>query len=753
MKKIILLLCMLMPVVMIRAQSQTKEELVDASERLHKLIYHLHIDVKPEKESQWLEWLKLSESNDQSKEDRQSYWGLFANDLALSLDASEADKKQVKTFVGFGIKKLPDYKFTAANTTPDNELGEIVKRGSGPVNLILIPPIGNTWQIFEPFMQANKDVFTMYTFTYPGFGNAPSYLRPQRDYIKRQWLSSVENALQKLVMKEKLDEVFFLGLESSVYTALKMAKHLPNKTKGVIAMNGYYPLESERSTRELADVEDKAFPFFEVFTAYMPKPPTVQSGRYLSEDMGLHMKYLNRKSWTVEMSYARILYFNELKINDLAKIVERGFETPILSILSVYSPSAPNTGFRPHVSSWQKAANNLPKLSIQTVFIPNSGDATFLDQPEKTNKVISQFTSDPEAFEPPGLGGAGVVISSPPSKTSLMLGGTNIKLSYNRPAVKGREIFGDLVPYGKVWRAGANEATSISFDHPVLINGQPLAAGKYSLFVLPEKGKWTFIFNRIIHQWGAFNYDQGSDALRIEVDVSTADFSEYMKYEFDNLTWKSLNLTLSWADRQGSLTITEPYEPPVVPNSVAKFNWCQLLEDGEKDGVSKGLADAKTMAYYYDSDTDSLWFKFDLYNSPNPFAWAVNLLFDTDMDQSNGAGWFGKHNRGFRFEKMVLHWERREKDGFNGVRGISNESGVRNRSWANESKDNLRFYIDLEKKAFFLGMKRTDVHPDLTKFNVIGAVGEYTTYNDTISNENFATIDLSDDLSSKKDKE
>jgi len=106
---------------------------------------------------------------------------------------------------------------------------------------------------------------------------------------------------------------------------------------------------------------------------------------------------------------------------------------------------------------------------------------------------------------------------SPPATASGLFGDLNITLDYSSPAVKEREIWGALVPYGEVWRTGANEANVITLNMDVLVNGEQLPAGKYSLFTIPGEGDWTVIFNKIYDQWGAFDYDASEDMLRIKV--------------------------------------------------------------------------------------------------------------------------------------------------------------------------------------------------------------------------------------------
>src|SRR6185369_10581652 len=118
-------------------------------------------------------------------------------------------------------------------------------------------------------------------------------------------------------------------------------------------------------------------------------------------------------------------------------------------------------------------------------------------------------------------------------KSSLMqtIGTTDMTITYSRPGVKGRKIWGALVPYGQVWRTGANEASTISFSDDVTINGQKLPAGTYSLHTIPGEKEWTLIFNSVANQWGSFSYDQSKDALRVKAFPAPASFTEWMTFE------------------------------------------------------------------------------------------------------------------------------------------------------------------------------------------------------------------------------
>ncbi len=108
--------------------------------------------------------------------------------------------------------------------------------------------------------------------------------------------------------------------------------------------------------------------------------------------------------------------------------------------------------------------------------------------------------------------------------------GVSVTLTYGRPEVKGRTLWGKLVPYGKVWRTGADEATAITFDSAVKIDGKTLPAGTYAFFAIPGEKKWTLIFNTVAEQWGAYSYDQSKDALRVEVTPKKAKHTEALDF-------------------------------------------------------------------------------------------------------------------------------------------------------------------------------------------------------------------------------
>jgi hypothetical protein len=126
------------------------------------------------------------------------------------------------------------------------------------------------------------------------------------------------------------------------------------------------------------------------------------------------------------------------------------------------------------------------------------------------------------------------------------IGLTDITIVYHRPEVGGREIWGKTVPYGKVWRSGANENTTITFSDDVSVEGKPLAAGTYGLHTIPDKDQWTIIFSKNATSWGSFSYDEKEDALRVTTKPRAAESFEVLTYVFDDVKPDSAAATLRW---------------------------------------------------------------------------------------------------------------------------------------------------------------------------------------------------------------
>lgn len=182
---------------------------------------------------------------------------------------------------------------------------------------------------------------------------------------------------------------------------------------------------------------------------------------------------------------------------------------------------------------------------------------------------------------------------SPKATVSQTVGTTDITIEYHRPGVKGRQIWGGLVPYDQPWRMGANEATTISFSDPVVVEGKELAAGTYSLFAIPGPEKWTLVINEDPEQWGAYGYDPAKDALRVDVTPEPSSHTEWMRFNIDPVSPTSAVMTLNWENLAVPMNVEVPVgdivwkdiDSTLASSYASAAGWA--LESGER--LDQGL--------------------------------------------------------------------------------------------------------------------------------------------------------------------
>jgi len=170
---------------------------------------------------------------------------------------------------------------------------------------------------------------------------------------------------------------------------------------------------------------------------------------------------------------------------------------------------------------------------------------------------------------------------------------TDVTITYHRPLVGGRKVWGAMVPYGQVWRAGANDNTTIEFSDPVQIEGQTLPKGVYGLHMIPTADSWTVIFSRNSTSWGSFTYDQKEDALRVTVKPAASEMHEALTYEFGEVKPDSAVITLRWEKLAVPFRVTADKEATLANvrnqfRTLPAYSW-----DGWND-AGKWCLDSKT---------------------------------------------------------------------------------------------------------------------------------------------------------------
>lgn len=165
--------------------------------------------------------------------------------------------------------------------------------------------------------------------------------------------------------------------------------------------------------------------------------------------------------------------------------------------------------------------------------------------------------------------------TSPRQTISQQLSISKIDIDYGRPAVKGREIFGKLVPFGEVWRAGANGSSKITFGQDFMFGGKMVKAGSYGLFIIPQANEWTVILNKDSAGWGAYAYDAKMNVVETKVPVTkSATKQEWLKMELDDLSETSVNLTIMWDMAKVSVPImvAHPQEVTKIISQLTEIN-------------------------------------------------------------------------------------------------------------------------------------------------------------------------------------
>lgn len=166
-------------------------------------------------------------------------------------------------------------------------------------------------------------------------------------------------------------------------------------------------------------------------------------------------------------------------------------------------------------------------------------------------------------------------VPSPGSKLEQKVGLTDVTLEYSRPGVKGRKIFGELVPYGKVWRFGANKNTMVTFSTDVTIDGKELKAGTYSIFATPTEKEWTIAFNTDTEQWGAGNYSSEKDALSVKVKPQKNSKHETFTLEINDVTTNGAVISMVWDE----VRVNIPFK--VNTHKIAMANIEAAIKEGK----------------------------------------------------------------------------------------------------------------------------------------------------------------------------
>ena len=201
--------------------------------------------------------------------------------------------------------------------------------------------------------------------------------------------------------------------------------------------------------------------------------------------------------------------------------------------------------------------------------------------------------------------------ASPAATLKQRVGVTDVEISYNRPGMKGRTVFGGLVPYGEIWRTGANTATKLTFSTDVKLNGTAIPAGTYELFTIPGKTEWMIIIHKNMSQWGSYAYDQKNDVARFKVTPSTLGSAvETMAFGLSDVHNDSATLYISWEKTRVPMKL----EVDVVGTLVPQIEAAMAAPEGKKPYFASAM-------FYYENNLDlkkaAAWMDTAIAEQPN----------------------------------------------------------------------------------------------------------------------------------------
>lgn len=450
-------------------------------------------------------------------------------------------------------------------TTPLGNLGAVEKRGRGRIPIILIADIRTDLSLYRNFMDRNAERYTMYAVTLPGYGGTPAPPMPETlDLKTTPWWDGAEKGIINLIEKNKISKPVVIGIAASSFLATRLAINHPDKFRAAIVIDGNvytafrslanpdYPATLEERpdvlmkqpgaigmiseflpvllpSRESAETRIKALPPAQL-TQFFAGIREIERARALAIDAAAG-------------SDPRAYRYNvEMFASDLSGGL-KNLKVPLLAIPAIHDDNSPGQG-GPAPSQWYEAKMKYPAIPLTIVPFENTRTYVIEDAPQEFDRAIESFLAGKPAEGRKGL--AMATRPSPRGEVGEQIGALKVSIKYGRPQVNKRQIWGQLVPYNRIWRTGANEATYITFSNEVFVEGQKLAAGSYALFTIPTETEWTVIFNRVPGLWGHFYYNPEFDALRVKVKPQAAEQQEWLNYSFELLTPTSANVVVHW---------------------------------------------------------------------------------------------------------------------------------------------------------------------------------------------------------------
>jgi len=507
-----------------------------------------------------------------SQEDRQAALTEFVKLLFRAAGTNPAPPEQALTnfgrTTGASIHRLvtDTNSKSVTGSTPLGQLGKVEKFGRGPVTLILLADIRTDGSLYQGFIERNLDRYTMYAVTLPGYGGTPAPPKPATlDLSATPWWDGAKRGVLDLIAKNNLNKPVIVGSSGSVYLAARLALEHPEKIRSAVLLDGAvytsfrslanpdYPaalaerpqvlLQQPGAIGMISDFLPVMIASRESIEARIKATPPAQLGQFFG---GMHDVERARSlaiSAAINSDPRAARYNVELFASDLLPAF-KDLKVPVLAIPAIHDDNSPGQG-GPGPGQWNEVKLKYPAIPLTIAPFQSTRAYISEDAPKEFDAALEAFLAGKPVE---GRKAARELAARPSPRAAVMqaIGPMEVVIHYGSPQVNKRKVWGELVPYNRLWRAGANEATTINFGSDVLIEGQKLAAGVYTLFMIPEENEWTVVFNKVTGQWGHFSYNPEFDVLKVKVKPQTAEHQEYLNYSFEVLSQTSANVILHW---------------------------------------------------------------------------------------------------------------------------------------------------------------------------------------------------------------
>jgi pimeloyl-ACP methyl ester carboxylesterase len=423
-------------------------------------------------------------------------------------------------------------------------------------------------KLYGSFAQRTASAYTFQIVTLPYAGAARRLPWPAKlDYVARPWLTQIERELLALVDQPNMKGVTVIGTGAGGYFAARLALLRPKHVRAVVLVNALVnmPMRALNDPDAPAAASERLLrvksvsPSPQLFPV-APVPAREELTRMIADPKSTHPTARNwmafavkdnavSRDWTFEalsngFFVPSLEYQWELTSTDLTEDM-KDLAVPVLAMGSWHDEGSP-VASPPTLSQWEEMKLRYPQIPLTVAAFSDTRAYVSVDAPEEFDRALDDFLAGRPIHEKTGYN-----LPRTSARAELMqaIGSAEIRMMYGRPAVKERRVWGELVPYGRVWRAGANEATTFIVNRAVRLEGHAIAAGTYTFFVIPGETDWTVIFNRVPRQWGAFDYNPAFDALRFSVKPLEAPHQEYLQYTIQPAAGNGAVVALAWEKR------------------------------------------------------------------------------------------------------------------------------------------------------------------------------------------------------------